>query len=774
METYSLNKKLFIPLISILLLISGCGFWGNFTTYFNRYYNTKTLFEKAEKSILAQKKDLFDTEEIKITGLARKQLTNVIKEASKILQFNSDSKYVGDALLILGKSFFYEKNYEKALRKFEELIATQPESDLILETKLWIGKTQMRQKQVDKGLNTLAAVKQEAVKEDETSIVQEAFIEEITYYIRQKDYTAAIKSANEFLTNSDDDDINSRVWYELGKLNFDNKDYANAQNAYLKAIDIASEYKVIYNAKIELAKSLRNEGNLEQTLNLLDEMRSKDKNAENFSEIDLEKAMTLLDENKVQKAKSLLTKVDTTYPGSSFSAIAKFRLGEIYEKDLFNFDSAKVYYQQAGYARLPKEYKIENNKKVTLLNNYSKLADGIKLFSRQIDYINNPDEFVKDSVAYYKQKEIERERLLSKQKDLSKIAGTNTNSTNKTNTNNINPNNTNTNNPVKAVLKDKELNKAKTSTTNVVKNILPKKVKVPPVRPTLKADSLKSLILSYKFELANLYSTEFNMPDSVYKYYTYILTNYPGSKYEAQSQYSLANYYLNKGDTLKADSLFTEIYENHKNERIANSAASMINKPLIDFDYDPVMEIYNTAEGNLEKGNFKEAIPALFSIYKNHPKSNYAPKALYAAGWALENDLSMPDSAAGMYSLIKLKYPTTVYGRKISAKISVYNQELKRKKLLNEAKRRTELNNKKGEQQKQKNNIKTVTKDSLKTIKNQIKKRKINLLTSSILDSIKKLGINLPDSVKRKILLERRSKLIKNKEIKKDSILIEK
>ena len=767
MKIYSSHQKLFIPLISILLLIAGCGTWGNFTTYFNRYYNIKTLFDKAEKSILAQKKDLFDTEEMKITGLARKQLTNVIKDASKILQFNSDSKYVDDALLILGKSFFYEKNYQKALRKFEELIATQPKSDLILETKLWIGKTQMRQKQEDKGLNTLAVVKQEAIKEDATSIVQEAFIEEITYLIKQKDYTAAIKSANDFLANSDDEDMNAKVWYELGKLNFDNKDYANAQKAYLQTIDLASGYKVIYNAKIELAKSLRNGGNLEKALKLLDGMRSEDKNADNFSEIDLEKGMTLLDENKVQQAKALLIKVDTTYPGSSFSAIAKFRLAEIYEKDLLNFDSAKVYYQQAGYSRLPKEYKLEDNKKVALFKNYSKLADGIKLFSRQIDYINNPEEFTKDSVAYYKQKEIERERLLSKQKNLTKITKTNINQTKNIKSNNL------TNNPLLKI-KNENITKTKTTTiNNVIGNKFPKKVKLPPVRPTLKADSLQSLILNYQFDLANLYVTEFNLPDSVYKYFTYILSNYPGSKYEAQSQFSLGNYYLNKGDTLKADSLFTQIYENHKNERIVNSAAVMINKPLIDFDYDPAMEFYNTAESNLEKGNYKEAIPGFFNIYKNHPKSKYAPKALYAAGWALENDLSMPDSAAAMYSLIKQKYPTTVYGRKISAKISIYNQEVKRKELLKEAKKRAELNKKKEELKKGKNNITTVVKDSLNTIKQPIKKRNLNLPNMSIFDSLKKLGINLPDSVRRKILLERRNKLIRNRKFKKDSILIE-
>ncbi|MCH7827720.1 MAG: tetratricopeptide repeat protein [Bacteroidetes bacterium] len=752
MKLYTLRQKIFYSFIPIFLFIAGCGTWGNFTTYFNRYYNVKTSFEKAEKLILSQKKDLFDTAELKVPGFAKQQLAKVIKSASKILQFNSDSKYIDDALLILGKSFYYKKNYQKALRKFEELIATQSESELILEARLWIGKTQMKLKQENQSLAILESVKQDAIKEEETTIMQDAFIEEITYRIKQKDYTAAIKSANEFLKISDNDDMNAKVWFELGNLYFINKNYVNAENAYLQVIDNASEYKIIYNAQIELAKSFRNENKLDEAIYLLDEMRSEDKNSENFAEIDLENGLTLLKRNNLEDAKDLLIKVDTSYSGSSFSAIAKYRLGKIYEIDLLNFDKAKEYYHQAKYSKLPKEYKPDNDKKVKLFNSYAKFVSGINMFSRQIDYINDPDEFLKDSVVYYRQKEIERKRLLSKRTNITTNISTNLNPTTKSTS--------------KPVLTDEDVTKTKTKTTvtKVVKSTISKKVIIPPIRPTLEADSLRSLILNYKFDLASLYLTEFNLPDSVYKYFSYILKNHPGSKYETQSLFSLGNYYLGIGDTLKADSLFTEIYENHKNNRIANFAAAMLNKPLIDFDYDPAKSIYNTAEENLENGNYEKAISVFFGIYKNHPKSGYAPKALYAAGWALENELLLPDSAAEMYGLIKQKYPTTIYGRKIFDKVSIYNQEMKRRKILKETK--VKLN--------KKNKFISVEKDSLTLHKRTLQKRNSNMSRFTLLDSLKKLGINLPDSVKRKILLDKRQQYFKKDVIKKDSLFIDK
>ena len=47
---------------SLLLFISGCSVWDNFTTYFNLYFNTATIFEDAENEILTQKRDLFSNE----------------------------------------------------------------------------------------------------------------------------------------------------------------------------------------------------------------------------------------------------------------------------------------------------------------------------------------------------------------------------------------------------------------------------------------------------------------------------------------------------------------------------------------------------------------------------------------------------------------------------------------------------------------------------------------------------------------------------------------
>ena len=143
MFTNLLKDRIFLLLFS-LIFITSCSTWDNFTTYFNLYYNASELFQKAEKQITEQKKDIFSTEPATIPAAAGADLQKVIEKCSNILQFSPNSSYVEDALMMLGKSFYYQKNYLKGRRKFEELISSQPNSDYVLEASLWIGKCDMR------------------------------------------------------------------------------------------------------------------------------------------------------------------------------------------------------------------------------------------------------------------------------------------------------------------------------------------------------------------------------------------------------------------------------------------------------------------------------------------------------------------------------------------------------------------------------------------------------------------------------------------------------
>ncbi len=641
--------KFLTAVVLSTIFISGCGLWGDFTTYFNLYYNTSDQFNQAEETIYEQKRDLFSTDELEVPSSVNQSLNKVIEKASKILQFHPESAYVDDALLMLGKSFYYQKNYQKALRKFQELLATQKESDLALETKLWIGKTQMRLKEYDNGLATLTDVIKAAKEEGDDDFIKDAYVEEIVHKIIIQDYQGAISLANEFIDLSGDDEVNADIEFELGKLYNDVDDTDNAIIAFKKVFDYSPSYDTQYEANLELGKVLRKKGQNEDAYNLFANMREEDKYKDNYDEIDLQTGITLVDLDKIDEAKNMLADVDTSYPNSIQAGYARFELGQIFELDYKNFDSATVYYQRASSTKAPPEILQEAADQSQKFQKYNNLNKSINEDKQGLIYVLNPEVFTKDSTAYF---------------DSLKV---------------INDEQPNNNNSSEGNIRGRgergsrnfDVNKSRSTVQKVIE-------KKPPQKPTISADSLMAKIAKSEFELANLFFTEFNLLDSAYYHYEHILKDYPNSPYIAKTLFGIGSYYEANNDMEKADSVYNIIYNNYKTESIVNAAADKLKKPLINLNYDPAEGMYAEAEKQMMNNQYKTSIKNFYKIFKTYPSSEYAPKALYASGWILENKLEENDSAAVMYDSIANIYPKTVYASKILPKLNFYKSEKQR------------------------------------------------------------------------------------------------
>lgn len=680
-------KKILLSFIPAILFF-GCGVWGNFTTYFNLYYNASDLFEQAETAIKEQKVDLFSTQELVLPGSANQQLVKVIEKASKILQYHNQTAFVDDALLMLGKSFFYQRNYQKALRKFNELVATHPESNLVLESELWIGKSEMKLKDYQTALQTLADVRKKGIDEGEDEIVNQTFIEQIKYYIYIEDIKSAIVTSNELLGVSDDNELNAIVAYQLGKFYMDSEDVENAVVALEKVFEYSPTYETELNASIELGRALRKAGKLERSLTVFDDLRSEDKYKESYDILDVELGLTYKDLGEMDEAISNLQYADTAYANSLNSGVAKYELGLIFEKNYKNFDSAFYYYSRAAKAPAPSEYVVKTNEKFQLFTKYNTLQQNLAQFNQQLLYLQDTAAFIQDSIDWYLKDSI-RQTEVEETLTNNDVGGDEQN------------------------VPRQPVNKNAGANTQAQAKQQP-----PPQRPTLSGDSLQSLIVKNEFELANIFFTEFDLTDSAYTYYSKILDDFPNSIYQARTLYGLGSYYQIKGDTHKADSIFNYIYDNFKTESIVNAAANKLKKPLVDLNYDPAEALYASAEQKMLNKNLSESLSDFFNIYSTYPKSPIAPKALYASGFILENEMSMYDSAASVYDSITTKYPATVYAKSVQKKLTTYKQE-------QEKKRKAILDSLKAIEQKRIDSLKTLEMnriadslrtDSLKTI----------------------------------------------------------
>jgi len=722
MFTILFKDRIFV-LLALLIFLSGCSVWENFTTYFNLYYNADDLFEKAEEQILEQKKDLFATEPPAIPGSAASELQKVIEKCSNILQFSPNSGYVDDALMMLGKSFYYQKSYLKSRRKFEELISTQPESGYFLEANLWIGKCDMRLKKYPEGLAKLSEVRTVAVEEGEDEIVEEAYIEEIVYRKTIDDIPGAIASANEFLKISDNDKINAELWYEVGNLNVEVDDVENAVVAYKNVFEYSPDYDLEVSAKLKLGKALRELGESEEALSLFEDMRSEDKYEEKLSDIELEIGITQAKLGNYQEAIDELTIVDTTYKNTPSSGAAKYELASVYEGGLKRLDSAAVYYQKASTSTLPKEYIDLAKDKNRLFTRYTSLRATQNKYGKQLFYLLNPDEFVKDSARYVEDSLAIAEEI-SNVKELQEIwSGLDTLMRGRQDTTGFYQDSVKVADTLVTFLKDSLQSVNRDSIFSWIKNpkpedsllvvkfdsmltyrtfdpnakeklekerreqelfanqlvaSLPDTLKFknnPPKRPKITEDSLGTLLARNQLDLGNLFLSELSFPDSAFWYYSSNLTDYPQTNEYANTLFAMGTYYLTVNDKNKADSLFNIVYNDYQNESIVNAAADMLKKPFIDLTYDPAMDEYKKAEKFLLAGEYYTALSKLKEIPELYPSSPIASKSIYTSGWIEENELNNPEKAAEYYDTLIARYPASEYVRVIAPKVTTYKQE---------------------------------------------------------------------------------------------------
>ncbi len=653
-----MNKKSlarYILLSGLLFMASGCSLWSNFTTYFNLYYNTVDVYSQAEESALETQKDPFALTDVPLSATTTAQFNKVIEKASRILQFGSKSVFVDDALLMLGKSFYYQKSYVKAIRKFQELVTAHPESDLVLDAELWQAKTEMQMKDFTKGLPLLEAVKEEATKIGREDILTDIYIEEIKYNIVKENFDQAIELCAQLIKVANKNTLIARTLFTMGSLYQKLGKYEDAIRQYELVENYSPTYDIAFEASNRYGKMLLNLNRPEEAMDVFKRLRNEDKFKEFYDVIDLSIGISLRQMHRPQDAYRQLKMCDTVYASSVQAGGIRYEIAQLYEIDFKNYDSASVYYQKALSSTSSADYLPLIRAKSTIFTKYSTLINSFNENQRQYYYAIYPEEFVKDSIAFADTSNIGKESNSEQEKQdsvgtvsVGRIAERERNFD---------------------ALFEKE-NAAREQSLKVEKKGAPK-------RPILTADSLRTLLAKNTYEIGNLFLTELNIPDSAYIYYSLGINNFSETSYYCRSLLAIANYYAIVNDTVKADSIYNVVYDNYKDDRAVNIAAVQLKKPIIDFDSDPAKMQYADAEKLLHSNDYSKASALFYSIYQNHPKSQYAAKSLMAAGYVIEDKLRLGDSAAVMYDTLIAKYPNTDYAKAVYPKITFYKETKK-------------------------------------------------------------------------------------------------
>ncbi len=620
--------------VVLVLLISGCA-------YFNTFYNAKRYYRAAQNET---RKNMNEA----LTQAESSNYDKAIEKSLKLLDEYPESRYVDDALLLLGKSYFYKKEYNKSLEYLNYLHQSFPQSKLNSEARLWFGRNYLEMHQF---AAADSAFKPLILKNDSKATKALA-----NYYLGQAEaregkFEGAIRYYQESL-NLGLGEKQAEALFQIGAaydtLNVQDK----AADYFLRVEDAEPSWELLFESRYRYAIALRKMNRIDEAIRQFERLLSDQKNSKRFGEIKLEIGQCSEDQGDVTGAILAYHDLIQEHPRTKEAAEAYYRLGHIYEKEKVDYERALASYYQIPLVYPSYELADSAEVKKLSLQRFMALREVIGMANegREGSVDLTQMQAVSDSLA----RQLVAEMDSTKQNS---AANTNQNPSNAADRRNqVQQGGPPTNQQGSRSANNQRRNP--TSTHNKELDVF----------STEETD--RNLFL-----LAELYLFQMSLPDSALALYKRIIDEFPESPYRMRALY-------NSGYILERDLKDTSAAERYKQMLLRQYPQSEQAKRIrknegIDQDLtaaDSLSQLLHEAERYLfDKKDYQGADTLYRRIYNRYPDHAEGARALFARAWIRDECLHQDQEARRLYKKVKDEYPGTDYavraGKLLAAKI---------------------------------------------------------------------------------------------------------
>lgn len=369
----------------------------NLTSHYNVYWNGMDGLRQGLKEYKANLKDNYAvvlpvynygdrTSAAKLSQFADIS----IKKASKTIQkhsmpFNRKEycKWIDDAYMLIGKSYFYKQDYPMARRTFEFVIKTYNYNDIKYEAMLWLARSNTQQGDFNRAEPMLDMVASKIKKgEAPDKFETELNLDYAQFYLLQKNYDGAIPYLTRALELNPGSEMKTRCKFILAQIYQKSGALEEASALYAAVIKKASSYEMEFNAKINMAQCYNvASGNREYIVKKLTKMLKDDKNKDFLDQVFYSLAqISLRDADTVTAIGYFQQSVSSSKTNAYQKSISSLELADIYF-NMKNYSAAQSYYDSTMQF-LPKDYPgyKEIQKKTNTLTD---LVTNLQIISKQ-------------------------------------------------------------------------------------------------------------------------------------------------------------------------------------------------------------------------------------------------------------------------------------------------------------------------------------------------------------------------------------------------------
>ncbi len=648
------NPKYRLTFLLFLFLV-GIGF--SSCAYFNTYYNAKYFFKEGVK----------DNEDNTSGRPVTANYQKSINSAARVIEYYKDSKYVDDAILLMGKAYYEIRNYPKAKRKCEELITNYPESPLVYEARLYLGKTMIRMRKPEEGIAVLNDLwVEEGVPEEVRFQSQRT---QADYYFEKENYHQALLEYEKVLESQKNKRERADIRYQIGECHYELKDYKKAEKAYLKVLDEKPLTQRKFEAMHKRAVCLWHLGDLDEALKICEKLLKIDLFYNFYDKAYLTKAGILAELERREEAVELYERILELYPRTEISAEASYQLGQIYWQHLKEFDKAQEYLQKVQTEFSQSEFVEDANKKVDDLRLFQSLNRGIDSLKIDLDTLAVQLEVIALDTLEIEIDSLQTDTLTTGLPDsISEVSGP-----------------ASTQYPEQPPPLDPRFPAGQVPPNmqggagqyqTMQQGILPTDPAAAVTRPITivplpldsievyaRMDSDRVELAELRFRLAEHYWTRFDDADTAEVMLTELAEQVYNPDIQAKSLLSL--YHLAEiasPDSTGPDSILHLIHENFPKSEYDRWVRLKIGLEPLPETIDTVAELFHQAEELwITENSPEEAISIFTEVTDRWHGSEWASKALYTTAWLQEHKLEDFDAAMASYDSLIVWYPQSEY-----------------------------------------------------------------------------------------------------------------
>jgi len=602
-----------IALLFFLGFLSGCSLWDSFTSYFNTFYNAQRQFTEAEDELWNQPDTKYSGRNLlmdfTVPPNSKTKFVAVIEKCSKLLQYHPTSNLVDDALLLIGKAYFYQAEYQRAERKFRELMDQFPDGNYYRQSMLLLAFTSYKAGNKVQAEEQARLTIDRATKDGDDNIVGEASFMMGMLENDRKNLDAALKEFERAAEYAPSATRKATAYLNIGQIYNDLGDYARAEKAYRSANNAADNYVGEFRGRIGAVRMMAKQREYSDCTDELKDLRHNPGMKEFYAEIDFEQGNVWRDAGHLTDALQQYKLVDTSYVRSEMAANAVYQMGLVFETRMALYDTARILYSRGRNMGAKPPVSLELVRRSDYLSRYTMISKDLAKY----DSIRTVLRISKDSTVVRKDSSV-------------------TDSTGK-----------------KITVQD----------TSKAQPAVP--------RAQMTADSADGLFAQAMSELATLFYTSMNNVDSALTWYTKLVVMFPENKGSARALFALAQIYDqdSTGRPGVADSLRKVIIDRFPDSEFADESRRLLGLPAVARAGDEGGRAYLLAEQSYLDGRYEEAVGGYRKVVEDTPASTFAPKAQYAVGWIYEYHLSNTDSAIANYQALVTQYPTSQFATRV-------------------------------------------------------------------------------------------------------------